>query len=72
MNLRFAMPVIILSLWLWSFIVPSPAYPEDIRLFGSHETRSTSLKSFPKWTGALARYQNSTVLAGKCSAPTFN
>jgi len=56
--------VFFVSICLASLALPEALYAE--RLFDSHERRSTRLKSFPKWTGMLKKYDNE-VTGKECS-----
>jgi predicted transglutaminase-like cysteine proteinase len=51
-------------------VASEPSYPP---LFGTRETRSTSLAPFQKWTGVLARQNGERELYdGPCTARRFN
>lgn len=53
--------------------VTAPVAAAKPSLFGSTEVRSKSLRSFPKWSGVLARYfaQKATT-SGDCTSKRFN
>jgi len=54
-------------------LFPVPVHARGLQVFTAQEVRSSDLKPFPKWTGALSRYFNQKKLAERpCGSDKFN